>query len=105
MSTPLWSTALLCALQLQDNPPFSHEVTHAQFYYLDKFLLLACGNSFNLYKYRIDTERPDDVKRCVCMHVCVLYVCIQVHACACVILCVYDIVCVVSTFIINTYML
>ncbi len=48
---------------VQANPPFLKEVTDAQFYYLDKFILLSCGNSLHLYKYYIDTARPDDIRR------------------------------------------
>jgi len=34
----------------------------AQFYYLDKFLLLASGSNLMLYLYHLDTTR-DDIKR------------------------------------------
>ncbi|XP_075874914.1 WD repeat-containing protein 27 [Nelusetta ayraudi] len=41
---------------------FSKPIRHAQFYYLDKFVLLASGPSFYMYLYNVDTTR-DDVKR------------------------------------------
>ncbi|XP_037549125.1 WD repeat-containing protein 27 [Nematolebias whitei] len=41
---------------------FSKPVKGAQFYYLDKFLLLASGPSVYLYLYNVDTSR-DDIKR------------------------------------------
>ncbi len=47
----------------QVNPPFPKDVTDAQFYYMDKFILLTCSNSLHLYKYHIDTARPDDIRR------------------------------------------
>jgi WD40 repeat protein len=47
----------------KDNLPYLQEVTSAQFFYLDKFILLSCGKQFFLYKYHIDMEKPDDVKR------------------------------------------
>lgn len=49
---------------LQENPPFSKDVRCAQFYYVDKFILLVSGNSFYLYKYHIDPTR-EDIKRLV----------------------------------------
>ena len=45
------------------NTLFAKEVTSAQFYYLDRFILLSAGNSFYLYKYHIDTAKIDDIKR------------------------------------------
>ncbi|XP_010755045.3 WD repeat-containing protein 27 isoform X1 [Larimichthys crocea] len=41
---------------------FSKPIRSAQFYYLDKFLLLASGPSLYLYLYNVDTTR-DDIKR------------------------------------------
>eukprot|EP00064_Thunnus_orientalis_P007410 superscaffoldBa00000821_g7430 len=43
---------------------FSKPIRSAQFYYLDKFLLLASGHSLYLYLYNVDVTR-DDIKRCV----------------------------------------
>ncbi|CAL8285159.1 unnamed protein product [Arctogadus glacialis] len=40
----------------------SHPISAAQFYYLDKFLLLACGDSLLLYLYHVDNTH-DDIKR------------------------------------------
>lgn len=47
----------------KDNPPFGKEILQAKFYYVDKFVLLACGNGLHLYKYHIDAGQKDDVKR------------------------------------------
>uniref|UniRef100_A0A8C9XHS2 WD repeat domain 27 n=1 Tax=Sander lucioperca TaxID=283035 RepID=A0A8C9XHS2_SANLU len=41
---------------------FSKPIKSAQFYYLDKFLLLASGPSLYLYLYNVDITR-DDIKR------------------------------------------
>uniref|UniRef100_UPI003AAA8B22 WD repeat-containing protein 27 n=1 Tax=Centroberyx gerrardi TaxID=166262 RepID=UPI003AAA8B22 len=41
---------------------FSKPIRSAQFYYLDKFLLLASGHSLYLYLYNLDSTR-DDIKR------------------------------------------
>ena len=49
---------------LQANGTFMKEITKACFYYLDKFFLLTSGNELYLYKYHIDTSKPDDIKRC-----------------------------------------
>ena len=48
---------------MQASPAFPREITDARFYYLDKFLLLLCGNTLYLYKYHVDTAKPDDIKR------------------------------------------
>ena len=45
------------------NQFFRRPLNFAQFYYMDKFLLLAYENSLHLYKYHIDTAAPDDIKR------------------------------------------
>lgn len=49
---------------LQSNIEFPKEVRCAQFYYMDKFLLLTSGNKIYLYKYLIDPTKSD-VKRYV----------------------------------------
>ncbi|MBN3306471.1 WDR27 protein, partial [Amia calva] len=41
---------------------FPKPIGAAQFYYMDKFLLLACGPSVQLYLYHLDAQR-DDLKR------------------------------------------
>ncbi|XP_077092701.1 WD repeat-containing protein 27 isoform X4 [Siphateles boraxobius] len=41
---------------------FTKPIRTAQFYYLDKFLLLASGSNLMLYLYHLDTTR-DDIKR------------------------------------------
>ncbi|XP_077971548.1 WD repeat-containing protein 27-like [Styela clava] len=38
-------------------------VTQAQFYYVDKFIILTFGNSIGLYSYYIDESPKSDVKR------------------------------------------
>ena len=45
------------------NHLFKKDVNFAQFYYMDKFILLTCGNSLCLYKYHIPTTPPDDITR------------------------------------------
>jgi len=49
--------------KVKDNPPFGREIIQAKFYYVDKFVLLACGNGLHMYKYHIDAGQKDDVKR------------------------------------------
>jgi len=49
---------------LQENKAYTKPVKFAQFYYVDKFLLLTCGNIFYLYKFHLDT-RKSDIKRWV----------------------------------------
>ena len=63
-------------------PPFAKEITHVQFYYMDRFLLVASGSTLDLYKYHIDSTRPDDIKRCVCRCAvqCLLCVCVTRYA-------------------------
>eukprot|EP00117_Sycon_ciliatum_P004160 scpid35956/ scgid8650/ WD repeat-containing protein 27 len=46
-----------------DNGTFTKDITHSRFYFLDKFVLIAHGNTFGLYQYNINTEKPDDIKR------------------------------------------
>ena len=60
----IWMVANVefCML-LQANSIFKKEITTACFYYLDKFILLTSGNEIYLYKYHIDTSKPDDIKR------------------------------------------
>lgn len=47
---------------LMGSSNFSKPIRCAQFYYLDKFVLLASGPSLHLYLYDVDTNR-DDIKR------------------------------------------
>ncbi|KAK1905760.1 WD repeat-containing protein 27 [Dissostichus eleginoides] len=47
---------------IMGNSMFSKPVRSAQFYYLDKFLLLASGPSLYLYLYNVDITR-DNIKR------------------------------------------
>nr|CAB3267693.1 WD repeat-containing protein 27-like [Phallusia mammillata] len=54
------------ALQLEvacESKQKCKDLAHAQFYYLDKFILAAVGNSLLLYKYLLHTGPKDDVKR------------------------------------------
>ncbi|KAK2193214.1 hypothetical protein NP493_16g01035 [Ridgeia piscesae] len=46
----------------KENKAYTKPVKFAQFYYVDKFLLLTCGNIFYLYKFHLDT-RKSDIKR------------------------------------------
>ena len=39
------------------------DLVHAQFYYLDKFILNCVGNWLSLYKYALNEGTKDDVKR------------------------------------------
>ena len=47
----------------EDNQLFKKEISFSQFYYMDRFILLCSGNVLYLYKYHIDTQPPDDIKR------------------------------------------
>ena len=40
----------------QGNVAFSKPVRWAQFYYVDRLILLTSGPSFSLYKYYLDTS-------------------------------------------------
>ncbi|XP_052766910.1 WD repeat-containing protein 27-like [Mya arenaria] len=46
----------------KENPAFSKEIQSAQFYFMDKFILMCSGNTLFLYKYYIDPTK-DDVQR------------------------------------------
>lgn len=66
LSSPLiidGDTKIGTFLPLQANSLIAKEITNAQFYYLDKFILLTSGNILCLYKYHIDSGKPDDIKR------------------------------------------
>lgn len=41
------------------NISIPEEITAAQFYYMDKFILLTYGNSLNMFLYNIDTSKSD----------------------------------------------
>lgn len=47
------------------NVPFNKEVTYAQFFYMDKFILLTSTNILYLYKYNMDLDKVDEIKRYV----------------------------------------
>ncbi|XP_078674143.1 WD repeat-containing protein 27-like isoform X2 [Branchiostoma floridae x Branchiostoma belcheri] len=49
-------------LAAKENRPFSHPVRHAQFYYMDKFVLLTSGSAINMFKFHLDPTK-DDIKR------------------------------------------
>nr|XP_054606120.1 WD repeat-containing protein 27 isoform X2 [Nothobranchius furzeri] len=60
-SVRIWTNgSSVPAITMGDNM-FSKPVRGAQFYYLDKFLLLASGPALYLYLYDVDTTR-DDIK-------------------------------------------
>jgi len=44
-----------------DNPSFKKEIKQAQFYYIDKFILLQNGSKLLLYKYNVSREK-DEIK-------------------------------------------
>ncbi|XP_076099773.1 WD repeat-containing protein 27-like isoform X1 [Mytilus galloprovincialis] len=46
----------------KDNVAFPKEVNFAQFYYMDKFILLTSGNTLYMYKYHLE-QTKDDIKR------------------------------------------
>ena len=48
---------------LQDNALFSKPVQSAQFYYMDRFVLLASGEFLHLYKYQLNMGVKSDIKR------------------------------------------
>ncbi|XP_041373543.1 WD repeat-containing protein 27-like [Gigantopelta aegis] len=48
----------------KNNQPFGKEIKHAQFYYVDKFILLSSAGKLYLYKYHLDSNK-DDIKRYV----------------------------------------
>ncbi|XP_064858659.1 WD repeat-containing protein 27 [Oncorhynchus nerka] len=50
------------AVTMGGDEKFSKTIRGAQFYYLDKFLLLASGPSLHLYLYHLDNTQ-DDIKR------------------------------------------
>ncbi|XP_065919304.1 WD repeat-containing protein 27-like isoform X2 [Dysidea avara] len=47
----------------KSNVPFNKDINHAQFFYMDKFILLTSANSLYLYKYNIDLSKPDEIQR------------------------------------------
>lgn len=59
---PLTVCCLFDLMVLQGCDQFVKPIRSAQFYYLDKFLLLASGSDLLLYLYNLDTTR-DDIKR------------------------------------------
>ena len=48
----------------QENPLFNGAIKSAQFYYMDKFIILTSGNAFHLFKYHLDPSKSD-IKRWV----------------------------------------
>jgi len=48
----------------EKNIPFKKDITTANFFYLDKFVIIGTENSFYLCKYFID-QNKDDVQRFV----------------------------------------
>lgn len=45
----------------QGNQPLAHEVCHALFFYLDKFIVLSSGSRVYVYNYHLDASK-DDIK-------------------------------------------
>lgn len=45
------------------NARFLHEVTCARFLYLDQFVVMSSGNKLNIYKYRLQDTKEDDLER------------------------------------------
>lgn len=37
------------------NPPFAGDISAVSFFYMDKFLMLACGRSLYMYSYLLDS--------------------------------------------------
>ena len=54
--------SLIKMLSYQENPVFAKAIRCGQFYFMDKFILLASGNALNMYKFHVDTSKSD-VKR------------------------------------------
>nr|XP_022329336.1 WD repeat-containing protein 27-like [Crassostrea virginica] len=46
----------------KENAPFPKEVKNAQFYYMDRFLILTSSNTLYMYKYHLDPTKQD-IKR------------------------------------------
>ena len=45
------------------NPPYGAEVRHAQFFYLDRFVLLSAGSTAHLYSYSLQRRPAHDAER------------------------------------------
>ncbi|KAK2896923.1 hypothetical protein Q8A67_011411 [Cirrhinus molitorella] len=58
----IWATNASEPVLTMGDDQFANPIRSAQFYYLDKFLLLASGSNLMLYLYHLDTTR-DDIKR------------------------------------------
>ncbi|XP_023117577.2 WD repeat-containing protein 27 isoform X3 [Amphiprion ocellaris] len=63
LSLRIWTHCCSEPAIIMGNTMFSKPIKGAQFYYLDKFLLLASGPILYLYLYNVDNTR-DDIKRC-----------------------------------------
>ncbi|BFZ01532.1 hypothetical protein BsWGS_04571 [Bradybaena similaris] len=55
------------SLTSTDNKPFAKEIKHAQFFYVDKFILLTHGPNLSLFKYHI-AQIKDDIKKYQCQN-------------------------------------
>ncbi|XP_069546342.1 WD repeat-containing protein 27 [Brachyistius frenatus] len=62
LSLRIWTHCSSEPAIIMNNNTFSKPIRGAQFYYLDKFLLLASGSSLYMYLYNVDITR-DDIKR------------------------------------------
>ncbi|KAA0718154.1 WD repeat-containing protein 27 [Triplophysa tibetana] len=58
----IWTPSVAEPVLTMGCDQFAKPISGAQFYYLDKFLLLASGSDLQLYLYHLDTTR-DDIKR------------------------------------------
>ncbi|XP_056617550.1 WD repeat-containing protein 27 isoform X5 [Triplophysa dalaica] len=58
----IWTPSVAEPVLTMGCDQFAKPIRGAQFYYLDKFLLLASGSDLLLYLYHLDTTR-DDIKR------------------------------------------
>lgn len=58
----IWTASVAEPVLTMGCDQFAKSIRSAQFYYLDKFLLLASGSNILLYLYHLDTTR-DDIKR------------------------------------------
>ncbi|XP_041866365.1 WD repeat-containing protein 27 [Melanotaenia boesemani] len=62
LSLRIWTCCSSEPAAVMGNNMFSKPIRSAQFYYLDKFVLLASGSSLYLYLYNVDSTH-DDIKR------------------------------------------
>ncbi|XP_078488563.1 WD repeat-containing protein 27-like [Ciona intestinalis] len=64
--SPYTNTAALTFSIFGDEDKKQHqtkEIVSSQFYYLDKFILVGCGNSLSLFKFHLEEKCGDEIKR------------------------------------------